>query len=50
VFVRGATIRSAEGHVTGFVGTVEDVTEQQRGLRVEATPAEVSATSQKGIS
>ncbi len=49
VFVRGATIRSAEGRVSGFVGTVEDVSEQQRGLRVESAPAEVSATSQKGI-
>jgi PAS domain S-box-containing protein len=50
VFVRGASIRSAEGHVAGFVGTVEDVSEQQRALRVEGVTAEVSAATEKGIS
>jgi len=50
VFVRGASIRTPEGHVAGFVGTVEDVSEHQRGLRVESVPAGVSATTQKTMS
>jgi PAS domain S-box-containing protein len=50
VFVRGATIRSEAGHVAGFVGTVEDVSEQQRGLRLAGAPAGVSTATQKTIS
>lgn len=50
VFVRGAAIRSEEGHVTGYVGTVEDISEQQRGLRVGGGAAGIPASTQKAIS
>ncbi len=34
VFVRAATLRGANGKITGFVGTVEDITDQKRIERI----------------
>jgi len=41
-FVRAATLRSSAGEITGFVGTVEDITEAKRSERTVTMEQEVA--------
>ena len=43
VFVRAVTLRSGAGEITGFVGTVEDITDQKQAERIVNMEQEVGA-------